>query len=96
MPIDKPDGDSDSEVKLLKSILSEIQDLNSQLARTDERSRNNRAQVEDLRDNRIVPMEAAVEKNDNRSRRNALIIGGFVTALTLFLGAGATYLFTLL
>jgi len=94
MPADPPDGDS--EVKLLKSILSEIQDLNSQLARTDERSRNNREQVENLRDNRIVPMEAAVEKNDNRSRRNSLIIGAFVTALTLGFGAAVTYLFTLL
>ena len=94
MPADPPDGDS--EVKLLKSILSEIQDLNSQLARTDERSRNNREQVENLRDNRIVPMEAAVEKNDNRSRRNSLIIGAFVTALTLGFGAAVTYLLTLL
>ena len=94
MPAESPDGDS--EVKLLKSILSEIQDLNSQLARTDERSRNNRDQVENLRDNRIVPMEAQVETNDNRSRRNSLILGGFVTALTLGFGAAVTYLFTLL
>jgi hypothetical protein len=94
MPAESPDGDS--EVKLLKSILSEIQDLNSQLARTDERSRNNREQVENLRDNRIVPMEAQVEKTDNRSRRNSLIIGAFVTALTLGFGAAVTYLFTLL
>lgn len=94
MPAESPDGDS--EVKLLKSILSEIQDLNSQLARTDERSRNNREQVENLRDNRIVPMEAQVEKTDNRSRRNSLIIGAFVTALTLGFGAAVTYLLTLL
>ena len=96
MPVDDSDGDSTSEVKILKSILSEIQDLNSQLARTDERSRNNREQVEDLRDNRIVPLEGQVAKNDNRSRRNALIIGGFLTALTLLVGAGASYIFTLL
>jgi len=94
MPIDEPDGDS--EVKLLKSILSEIQDLNSQLARTDERSRNNRAQVEDLRDNRIVPLEGQVEKNDNRSRRNSLIIGAAITAVTLATGAGISYMFTLI
>jgi len=94
MPADEPDGDS--EVKLLKSILSEIQDLNSQLARTDERSRNNRAQVEDLRDNRIVPLEGQVAKNDNRSRRNSLIIGAAITAVTLATGAGISYAFTLL
>ncbi|UBF20450.1 hypothetical protein HCTV-9_gp9 [Haloarcula phage HCTV-9] len=96
MPIDDADGDSDSEVKLLKSILSEIQDLNSQLARTDERSRNNRAQVEDLRDNRIVPLEGQVAKNDNRKERQSEIIGGFLTTLTLLVGAGASYLFTIL
>ncbi|AAL55020.1 hypothetical protein HrrHc2_055 [Halorubrum virus Hardycor2] len=94
MPADKPDGDS--EVKLLKNILSEIQDLNSQLARTDERSRNNRAQVEDLRDNRIVPLEGQVAKNDNRSRRNSLIIGAAITTATLATGAGISYAFTLL
>jgi hypothetical protein len=94
MPVDNNDGDS--EVKLLKSILSEIQDLNSQLARTDERSRNNRAQVEDLRDNRIVPLESQVDTNDNRSRRNSLIIGAAVTFVTLSLGAGLTYAFTLI
>jgi hypothetical protein len=94
MPDD--DGQRDSEVKLLKSILSEIQDLNSQLARTDERSRNNRDQVENLRDNRIVPLESQMETTDNRSRRNSLIIGAFVTALTLGFGAAVTYLFTAL
>ncbi|WP_144797655.1 hypothetical protein [Halorubrum depositum] len=94
MPPDEADGDS--EVKLLKSILSEIQDLNSQLARTDERSRNNRDQVENLRDNRIIPLEKQAETNDNRSRRNSLILGAFITALTLGFGAAVTYLFTLL
>lgn len=94
MPIDESDGDS--EIKLLKSILSEIQDLNSQLARTDERSRNNRAQVEDLRDNRIVPLEGQVATNDNRSRRNSLIIRAAITAVTLATGAGISYTFTLL
>lgn len=79
--------DEESELELLQGILSEVQDLNEQLARTDERSRMNQDRVENLRDNRISPVEQQVDRNENRSRRNMLILSGIVTALTVGLGA---------
>ena len=91
-----PSDVNDDQLEILKGILTEVQDLNMQLARTDERSRNNKDQVEDLRENRIVPLESQAEQNDNRSRRNSLVLGAAVTLTTILLGAGVTYVFTLL
>lgn len=90
------DSDSDSEIEVLRGILSEVQDLNAQLARTDERSRQNRSDVNSMRENRIVPLETDVETNSNRSRRNSLILGGMVTLVTILSGAGATFVFGIL
>lgn len=92
MPVD---SDTDSEKELLRGILSEVQDLNAQLARTDERSQQNSAEVRTLREERVAPLEVEVTANENRSRRNALILGGGLSFLTIFVGAATTYGFTL-
>lgn len=89
--------DSDvTEIEILRGILSEVQDLNVQLARTEARSEQNSEDVETLREDRISPLEKDVTVNDNRSRRNSLILGSGLTALTLLAGAGASYAITLL
>lgn len=89
------DEPNDSEIEVLRNILTEVQNLNSQLARTDERSQQNRSDVETLREDRIVPVEKQADKNGERSRRNSLILGAVVTLTTIFVGAGSTYLFTI-
>lgn len=86
----------ESEIELLRGILSEVQDLNTQLARTDQRSQQNESKVESLREDRIVPLEGDVISNSNRSRRNSLVLGAAVTISTILIGAGSTYIFTLL
>lgn len=91
-----PDKNSDSEIEILRGILSEVQDLNAQLARTDERSRQNKDNVETLREDRIVPVERQSDTNTARSKRNSIILGAGVTFVTLLLGAALTYAFTLL
>ncbi len=92
--IDSDDkSDSESEIEILRGILSEVQDLNAQLARTDERSRQNRSDVETLREDRIAPLETDVVENSNRSRRNSLVLGAAVTLFTIVFGEGSlTYL----
>ena len=82
---------NESEVELLRGILSEVQDLNSQLARTDERSQQNSDDVETLREDRIAPLEKDVTVNENRSRRNSLILGAALTLSTILFGSGVTY-----
>lgn len=94
--IDKDSEDVDSEIEILRGILSEVQDLNSQLARTDERTKQNSSEVKNLRENRVAPLENDVEINVNRSRRNSIIIGGFLSCLTILMGSSAAYMFTLL
>ncbi len=95
--IDSDDkSDSESEIEILRGILSEVQDLNAQLARTDERSRQNRSDVETLREDRIAPLETDVVENSNRSRRNSLVLGAAVTLFTIVFGGGVTYVFTIL
>jgi len=94
--IDKNQEDIDSELELLRGILSEVQDLNSQLARTDERTQQNSSEVKNLRENRVSPLENEVGTVANRSRRNSIILGAGVTVLTIMMGATATYLMTLL
>jgi hypothetical protein len=86
----------ESEIELLRGILSEVQDLNTQLARTDQRSQQNESKVESLREDRIVPLEGDVITNSNRSRRNSLVLGAAVTIATILIGAATTYAFTLL
>lgn len=90
------DSESDSEIEVLRGILSEVQDLNAQLARTDERSRQNSNDVETLREDRIVPLERQTDTVSDRSRRNSLILGAGLTVLTVVLTGSVTYAFTLL
>lgn len=91
-----PDDDGESEIDLLRGILSEVQDLNAQLARTDERSRQNRNDVNTLREDRVAPLEVEVNNNATRSQRNSIILGAGMTFLTLVVGAAATYGFSLI
>jgi len=79
--------DDESEIEILRGILSEVQDLNAQLARTDERSRQNRSDVNTLREDRIGPLEKDVELNRTRSQRNSIILGAALTLTVLILGA---------
>lgn len=81
----------DTEIEILRGILSEVQDLNAQLARTDQRSRQNRNDVETLREERISPLEQEVVTNSNRSRRNSLIISAAITLITIAVGGAMTY-----
>lgn len=88
---DQSNADNDTQISILRGILNEVQDLNAQLARIDERSKNNTEEVRTLRENRVAPLEAEVTTNENRSRRNSLLLGGAVTILTIFIGAATTY-----
>lgn len=81
----------DTEIGVLRGILSEVQDLNAQLARTDQRSRQNKDDVETLREDRIAPLETNVATNSNRSRRNSLIISAAITLVTIGVGGAMTY-----
>lgn len=90
------DSEFDSEIEILRGILSEVQDLNAQLARTDERSRQNRSDVNTLREERIAPLERDVTTNSNRSRRNSLILGAALTVATILAGSAITYGFSMI
>jgi hypothetical protein len=92
---DKDTDSIDTEIDLLRGILTEVQDLNAQLARTDERSRQNSNDVETLREQRVAPLERQVDSNAARARRNALIIGAGLSVLTILFGGTVTYAFTL-
>ncbi len=87
---------SESEIEILVGIRNELRELNSQIARTDERSQQNRSDVETLREDRISPLEKDVTMNENRSRRNSLILGAGLTVSTILAGAGVTYGFSIL
>lgn len=89
-------SDSDTEIDILRGILNEVQDLNAQLARIDERSEQNSDEVASLRHDRVAPLENDVTTIANRSRRNSLILGAALTLVTIIVGALATYSFTLL
>lgn len=93
---DTVDRASDSEIDLLRGILNEVQDLNAQLARIDERSQQNSEEVRTLRENRVAPLEADATANENRSRRNSLVLGAALTICTIFIGAATTYGFSIL
>lgn len=90
------DSNDDKEIDILRGILSEVQDLNAQLARIDERSEQNSAAVRTLREERVAPLEADVGNVENRSRRNSLILGAALTLVTITIGAATTYGFTFL
>lgn len=94
--IDEDTENFDSEIEILRGILSEVQDLNAQLARTDERTKQNSSEVKTLRENRVSPLENELGTVSNRSRRNSIILGASMTVLTILLGSSATYAFTLL
>lgn len=86
----------DDEIAILRGILSEVQDLNAQLARIDERSQQNSDEVRTLRENRVAPLEADATANENRSRRNSYVLGAALTISTIIIGAATTYGFSLL
>jgi uncharacterized membrane protein len=85
-----------TQIEVLRGILSEVQDLNSQLARIDERSEQNTTAVRTLREDRVAPLENNMNEVSNRSRRNSLILGAALTLLTILIGAGLTYGFSFL
>jgi DNA repair exonuclease SbcCD ATPase subunit len=87
---------TESELDLLRGILEEVQDLNAQLARIDERSQQNSEEVRTLRENRVAPLEAEATANENRSRRNSYVLGAALTICTIIIGAATTYGFSLL
>lgn len=84
------DDDKD-EIALLNDILGELREVNTQLARVDERSRMNREAVDNMRENRIEPLETKADTNDVRGRRNSLILGAGLTLLTMFIAATITF-----
>jgi hypothetical protein len=90
------DSNDDKEIDILRGILSEVQDLNAQLARIDERSEQNSTAVRTLREERVAPLEAEVGTVENRSRRNSLILGAALTIVTIAIGGLTTYGFTFL
>lgn len=90
------DSDGETEVEILKDILGEVRNLNTQLARTDERSRQNRESVETLREDRIVPLEHQADGNEHRSRRNELIVAAALTLASIMLTAGVSYMLGLI
>jgi hypothetical protein len=94
--MDSDEHKNNTEIEVLRGILSEVQDLNSQLARIDERSEQNTTAVRTLREDRVAPLESNVNEVSNRSRRNSLIIGAALTLLTILMGAALTYGFSFL
>lgn len=78
------DGD-EKQIDVLIDIRSEMRNLSAELARIDERSRATSDEVTRLREKRVIPVEKQADRNTDRSQRNALIISGGLTALTIVL-----------
>lgn len=79
------DRSYDTELDVLIDIREEIRNLSMELARIDERSRATSEEVTRLREDRVIPVEKTAEMNANRSQRNAIIISGGLTTLTLLI-----------
>lgn len=90
------DERSGEQTELLTQILNELRDMNGRLARVDERSSQNEQSVKKLREERIVPVEAQVGRNENRSRRNELVLTAGVSLATMILAGFLTVGFNLI
>ena len=90
------DDSPETPTEILKDIRGEIQNLNAQLARTDQRSQMNQENVQHLREDRIEPLEEQADENEARSRRNSLILGGMLTLATMLCGTGLSFMFGVL
>lgn len=72
----------------LQEILNQETETAAVLARVDERTKRTNEILERVIENRVAPLESQVEKVDNRSRRNMLILSAILTA-TLAIGTWA-------
>jgi nitrate reductase NapE component len=88
--------EEESETQLLRQILDEMKELNVQLARTDQRSRTNKDNVESLRENRVAPLEADMDSARARVRSNEQYIRIAIGVLTILTVGAVSYGFTLL
>jgi chromosome segregation ATPase len=88
--------EEESETQLLRQILDEMKELNVQLARTDQRSRTNKDNVQSLREDRVSPLENEVNSTKSQVRSNSQYIQIAIGFLTILTGSLVTYAFTLL
>lgn len=75
--------DDESEIDVLIDIRNEMRNLSTELARIDERSRATSEEITRLRKERVIPVEQQADKNTGRSQRNAVVISGGLTAVTI-------------
>ena len=75
--------ENDTELEVLIDIREEMRNLSAELARIDERSRATSDEVALLREERVMPVEKLADRNQVRSKRNALIVSGGLTAVTI-------------
>jgi hypothetical protein len=80
---EKGERSYDTELDILIDIRDEIRNLSMEMARIDERSRATSDEVTRLREERVIPVEKQANTNSNRSQRNAIIISGGLTVLTI-------------
>ena len=84
------------QTELLNQILNELRDMNGRLSRVDERSINNEESVSKLREERIIPVEDQADRNENRSRRNELILTAALTLAMALITGGISVAFGLI
>lgn len=75
--------DDETEIGVLIDIRNEMRNLSSELARIDERSRATSDEITRLREERVIPVEKQADRNRGRSKRNAIILSGGLTALAI-------------
>jgi len=61
----------------------EYENPDAVLARVDERTKRTNEILERVIENRIDPLEKQVDKIDNRSRRNAIIVSAITSAIAV-------------
>lgn len=80
----------DHERELLEDIRDDVKENKVHAARTDERTKHIQDEIQGLKQDRIQPLEEAVQQNTKRSQRNSVILGGagalFTAALSKIMG----------
>lgn len=77
------DDEEESKELTPEQVFDQHTETAAVLARLDERTQRTNELVERLLDERVAPLEEQVERLDNRTRRNQLIISAAVTLFTI-------------
>lgn len=75
-----------NERELLEDIQEGVHENTVHAARTDERTKSIQSDLDELKSERLGPLEKQVSQNTSSTRQTKAVLGGLVSVLTLIAG----------